>query len=52
MVKPTISKHVKSMKIKEVSQRVENDSTSHFLVGSVLVGISPDVIPGEIHVAI
>ena len=42
MLRPN-SQQVESMKSKEVSQRVEDDATPHFSVGSVSFGFSPNV---------
>jgi len=51
-LKPTVSQQVKNGKTKNVSQRVEVDATPPSPVGSVSIGISPDVTPGGDHVAI
>ena len=51
VLKSTISQQVKRLKIKDVSQRVEFDTTSPSPVGSVSVRTSPDVTPGEDHLA-
>ena len=40
------------MKTKDVSQRMEVDATPPFSVGSVSVGISPDLTPRGDHVAV
>jgi len=45
LLKSTFSQHVKRMKTKDVSQRVEVNTTPSSLVGSVSVGILPDVTP-------
>jgi len=46
-LKSTVSQLVEMMKNKDGSQRVEIDATPPFSVGSVSVGMSPDVTPGE-----
>jgi len=52
MMKFIVSQQVESMKTKEVSQRVEDDATPCSPIGSVSVGISPDVPSVGDHVAI
>jgi len=42
---------VERLKTKDVLQQVEVDATPPPLIGSVLVRTSPDVTPGENHVA-
>jgi len=49
--KSTISQQVKRLKTKDVSQWVEVDATPPTLIGSVSVRTSPDVTPGEDHIA-
>ena len=51
VLKSTVSQHVERTKTKEVSQRVEVDVTPSSPVGSISVKTSPDVTPGEDHVA-
>ena len=51
MLKSTVSQQVERMKTKKVSQRVKVDATPPSPVGSASVRISPDVTPGEDHVA-
>ena len=51
LLKSTISQQVERLKTKDVSQWVEVDATPPSRVGSVSVGISPDVTPGGDHVA-
>jgi len=50
-LKSTVSQQVERTKTKKVSQRVEDDATPPSPVGSVSVKTSPDVTPGEDHVA-
>jgi len=52
MVKSIVSQQVKSMKTKEASQRVEDVATPCSQIGSVLVGISPNVILSGDRVAV
>ena len=52
MMKPTVSQQVESIKIKEVSKRLEDDATPCSPVDSVSVRISPDVTLGENHVVV
>jgi len=52
LLKSTISQQVERLKIKDVSQWVEVDATPPSPVGSVPVGISPDVTPGGDHVVV
>ena len=49
MLRPN-SQYEESMKTKEVSKRLEDDTTPCSLVSSVLFGISPDMISGGNHV--
>jgi len=51
VLKSTVSQQVEKTKTKEVSQWVEIDATPPSPVGSVSVRTSPDVTPGEDHVA-
>ena len=51
VLKSTVSQQVERTETKEVSQRVEVDATSPSPVGSVSARTSPDVAPGEDHVA-
>ena len=51
MLKSTVSQQVERTEIKEVSQQVEADATPPSPVSSVSVKTSPDVTPGEDHVA-
>ena len=51
VLKSTVFQQVETTKTKEVSQRVEVDATPPSLVGSVSVKTSPEVTPGEDHVA-
>ena len=51
LLKSTVSQQVEMTKTKDVSQRVEVDATPPPTVGSVSVRTSPDVTPGEDHVA-
>ena len=50
VLKSTVSQHVERTKTNEVSQQAEVDATPP-PVGSVSVKTSPDVTPGEDHVA-
>jgi len=52
LLKSTISQQVERLKTKDVSQPVKVDATLPSPVGSVSVGISPNVIPGGDHVAV
>ena len=47
LIKFIISQQVERLKTKDVSQRVEVDVTPPSPIGSVSVGISPDMTPGE-----
>jgi len=47
--KSTVSQQVDRIKTKDVSQRMDVDAIPPSPVGSVLVGISPDVTPGGDH---
>ena len=51
LLKFTISQQVERTQTKEVSQWVEVDATPPSPVGSISVKTSPDVIPGEDHIA-
>ena len=48
-LKSTISQQVERLNTKDVSQRVEVDTTPPFTVGSLSVGISPDMTLGRDH---
>jgi len=50
-LKSIVSQQVERTKTKEVSQRVEVDATPPSPVGSVSVKTSPNVTPGEDHIA-
>ena len=50
--KSTVSQQVDRIKIKDVSQRMDVDAIPPSPVGSVLVGISPNVTAGGDHVAV
>ena len=51
LLNSTISQQVEKLKTKDVLHRVEVDATPPSPVGSVSVRISPDVTPGEDHIA-
>ena len=51
MLRPN-SQQVESMKTKEVSQRVKDDATPHYPVGSASFEISLNVTPDGDHVVI
>jgi len=51
VLKSTVSQQVERTKSKEVSQWVEIDATPSSPIGSVSVRTSPEVTPGEYHVA-
>ena len=51
VLKSTISQQVERLKTKDVLQRLEVDATPPSPVGSISVRTSPDVTPGEDHVA-
>ena len=51
VLKCTISQQVERLKTKDGSQWMEVDATLPSLIGSVSVRTSPDVTPGEDHVA-
>jgi len=51
VLKSTVSQQVERTETKEVSQQVEVDTTPPSPVGSVSLKTSPDVTPGEDHVA-
>ena len=52
LLKSTISQQVERLKAKDVSQWVEVDATPPSRVGSVSIGISPDVTSGGDNVVI
>ena len=50
LLKSTVSQQVERMKTQNISQRVKVNATPPSPVGSVSVGISPDMTPGRDHV--
>ena len=49
LLKSTVSQQVERMKTKNISQQVNVDATPPSPIGSVPVGISPDVTPSGYH---